>query len=157
MPTVVARPSAAGTKLNRDGPSGQSRAGPPTAISRARSILTTPHDERMAKSQLHRDELTGRDAEEQDNWARKMIALIPNACPDNNAFVRSDTHPLYMCEGNGHAVTDELLADGRGGLMASPVKDGSYPFEDFEGPFYLDPTTGLYLTDCEKYKERKGY
>jgi hypothetical protein len=109
----------------------------------------------MAKSQLHRDELEGRDAEEQDDWARKMIALIPNACPDNHAFVRSDTHPLYMCGGNGHAVTDELLAEGLGGLMASPVKDGRFNFENFEGPFYLVPQSSRYFTDCEKYAARK--
>ncbi|EPE35398.1 hypothetical protein GLAREA_11097 [Glarea lozoyensis ATCC 20868] len=160
------------TTLNRDD-ARQSKAGPPPAKSqayrstmarpaastRAKSILATPEDFKMAQTQLHRDELEGVEAEEQDEWARKMIATIPNACPDKMAFERHDTLPLYMCAKGGHAVTDELLAEGLGGLMAAPkgrAPPGGFPFEEFEGPFYLDEESEFYVTDCKKWWARKN-
>ncbi|EHL01172.1 hypothetical protein M7I_2865 [Glarea lozoyensis 74030] len=131
----------------------------PAASTRAKSILATPEDFKMAQTQLHRDELEGVEAEEQDEWARKMIATIPNACPDKMAFERHDTLPLYMCAKGGHAVTDELLAEGLGGLMAAPkgrAPPGGFPFEEFEGPFYLDEESEFYVTDCKKWWARKN-
>jgi hypothetical protein len=168
--------SAKYTKLSRDD-ARQSKAGPPAAKSqayrsqqqsvmarpaastRAKSILATPEDMKMAQTQLQRDELQGVEAEEQDEWARKMIASIPNACPDKMAFERHETLPLYMCAKGGHAVTDELLAEGLGGLMAAPkgrAPAGGFPFEEFEGPFYLDEESGFYVTDCKKWWARKN-
>ena len=128
---------------------------PRPASTRAKSILRTPEDQQMAMTQLNRDTLVGKEAEEQDEWAKKMIALIPNACPDNKAFERSDIHPAYICTKGGHAVTDALLAEGMAGIMAAPKGPGKHNYEDFEGPFYLDSEVGQYFSDDPKWRARK--
>ena len=48
----------------------------------------------------------------------------------------------YQCNGFGHGITDELLAEGKGGLFALPAKDWNnkqgpyYPSSDGSGKYY---------------------
>jgi hypothetical protein len=50
----------------------------------------------------------------------------------------------YQCQGGGHGVTDELLAEGRGGILALSSKN----WEVKDGPYY--PRDGAW------YKAAKG-
>jgi hypothetical protein len=43
----------------------------------------------------------------------------------------------YRCNGKGHAMTDEILAEGRGGLFGLPTHD----WNKREGPYYPSPNS----------------
>jgi len=103
---------------------------PPTA----KSILQTPNDIKMASRQTRIETLPPRDRKEQEEWAQNMIKRA-GVCPENFAWKRQPGG--YQCEGGGHGITDELLAEGKGGIMAHRTRK----WEVSEGPYYQDPNT----------------
>ena len=101
--------------------------------------------------------MTEEQQEVQDDWALDMITQqMPHACPDDYPFERGtgDEH-AYVCGSRTHSVTDELLAEGRGGMMAAPPGRGRCDFEDFEGPFYLGADDDRFHTEDPKYHARR--
>ena len=74
----------------------------------------------------------------QENWAQSMIQRA-GVCPQGFAWKRAEGG--YHCEGKHHFITDELLAQGRGGVFVMPGgKRGK--MEPRWGPYYPDPNSG---------------
>jgi hypothetical protein len=101
---------------------------PPTA----RTILTTPEDVKMASRQTRIENMAPEDRKTQEKWAQSMIKRA-GVCPENYAWRRRPGG--YQCEGRGHGITDELLAEGKGGIMALSTRQ----WEIKDGPYYQDP------------------
>lgn len=78
-----------------------------------RSIFTTPEDIQMASRQLMIDTLPPQQREEQERWAQSIIGRV-KTCPQNFPWVRRAGG--YQCAGGRHVITDELLAEGKGGI-----------------------------------------
>lgn len=85
------------------------------APSYAKSILTTPEDIQMASRQTRIESLPPEDCKTQEQWAQSMIKRA-GVCPERYSWRRIPGG--YQCEGRGHGITDELLAEGKGGMMA---------------------------------------
>ena len=109
------------------------------APSTAKSVLQTPDDFKFASRQTQRGTLAPRDLKEQDDWAQRMIKLV-GACPENNDWARKENPGGFQCLGGGHGMTDELLAEGLGGILAHPARK----WGESKGPYYPDPSTGKY-------------
>jgi hypothetical protein len=93
----------------------------------------------MASKQPNYATLTPQEKTEQDNWAQEMIKRV-GACPENFDWVRRENPGGYQCEGGGHGITDELLAEGKGGIMVLATKK----WGQSKGPYYLDPESGKF-------------
>lgn len=105
----------------------------------AKSVLQTPDDFKFASRQTQRGSLAPRDLKEQDDWAQRMIKLV-GVCPENNDWARKENPGGFQCLGGGHGMTDELLAEGLGGILAHPARK----WGESKGPYYPDPNTGKY-------------
>jgi hypothetical protein len=105
----------------------------------AKSVLQTPDDFKFASRQTQRGSLAPRDLKEQDDWAQRMIKLV-GVCPENNDWARKENPGGFQCLGGGHGMTDELLAEGLGGILAHPARK----WGESKGPYYPDPSTGKY-------------
>jgi hypothetical protein len=120
---------------------------PPTYVSNiaslappsTKSILVTPKDIHMASRQPNFATLTPKEQTEQNDWAQDMIKRV-GACPENFEWVRRENPGGYQCEGGGHGITDELLAEGKGGIMAHATKK----WGESKGPYYPDPESGKF-------------
>jgi hypothetical protein len=77
------------------------------------------------------------DQKTQTKWAQSMIERV-GACPENYQWVRRENPGGYQCKGGGHGMTDELIAEAKGGIMAHPTKK----WEESDGIYYQDPSTG---------------
>ena len=105
------------------------------------SMLTSPDDIKMASRQTRIETMAPSERQAQETWAQTIIQRTAS-CPSLFAWVR--IHGGYHCQGGSHLITDELLSEGKGGLMV--VLDPRNP-EDHYGPFYRDandPTLFLY-------------
>lgn len=100
----------------------------------ARSILQTPEDVKMASRQTRIESLPPVGRKAQEEWAQSMIKRA-GVCPENFAWKRQPGG--YQCEGGGYGITDGLLAEGKGGIMAHRTRK----WEVSEGPYYQDPNT----------------
>lgn len=126
-----------GTKLNRDDIPQRTmlfRDGPtikPTTMAPpgTKSIFINPHDITMASRQISIDDLPPDERDEQEEWAQNLIKRS-GACPQGYDWNRRDGG--YQCHGGGHGITDEMLAEGKGGMWALPTKD----WEVKDGPYY---------------------
>jgi hypothetical protein len=101
---------------------------PPTA----KSILVTPEDIQMASRQTRIESLPPKDRQTQERWAQGMIKRA-GVCPEHYAWRRMSGG--YQCEGGGHGITDELLAEGKGGMMAHRTRQWGVS----DGPYYPHP------------------
>lgn len=99
----------------------------------ARSILTNPEDIKMASRQTQYKSLALDEREKQDKWAQTMIKRT-GSCPEGFEWERTDD--AYRCKGKHHYITDELLREGMGGVMA--LLDANIE-HDRLGPYYEDP------------------
>jgi hypothetical protein len=104
-----------------------------------KSILVTPKDIHMASRQPNFATLTPKEQTEQNDWAQDMIKRV-GACPENFEWVRRENPGGYQCEGGGHGMTDELLAEGKGGIMAHATKK----WGENKGPYYPGPESGKF-------------
>jgi len=102
-----------------------------------KSVLRTPEDFKMASRQSMYSSLPVAEQEEQDDWAQKMIERHGN-CPEDKTWERRENPGGYQCDAGGHGMTDELLAEGKGGMLAIASK----VWGDFKGPYYKNPVTG---------------
>jgi hypothetical protein len=94
-----------------------------------KSILISPRDLKMASRQPLIDTLDSQDREAQEKWAQELIKRS-GACPEGYEWNRMPGG--YQCRGGGHGMTDEMLAEGKGGLWALPTKN----WEVKLGPYY---------------------
>jgi hypothetical protein len=75
------------------------------------------------------ENLDSKEREDQEKWAQELIKRS-GACPEGFEWNRKPGG--YQCGGGAHGVTDELLAEGLGGLWALENKD----WNSKEGPYY---------------------
>jgi len=96
----------------------------------------------MASRQADFASLAPEEKQENEKWAQEMIARM-KGCPDDFKFIRKSNPPGYQCERGGHIVTDELLAEGLGGLYVHCERDNNkprpYAEKYFLGPYYPNP------------------
>jgi hypothetical protein len=104
------------------------------APSHAKSTLRSAYDIKMASRQTRIKTLAPEDRRKQEKWAQDQIK-VTGACPENFLWIRNDTG--YECAGGSHHIPDELLAEGRGGIMIGPCIDPV-------GPYYMNPKDGLW-------------
>lgn len=123
-----------GTRLDRDDMSqgtmlfrdvSRSMAPPGT-----KSIFLSPRDISMASRQTQIEHLPPKERDEQEQWAQELIRRI-GACPEGYDWTRMPGG--YQCKGRGHAITDDMLEEGKGGIWALPTKK----WEEKDGPYYL--------------------
>lgn len=91
----------------------------------------------MASKQPNFATLTPKEQTEQNNWAQEMIKRV-GACPEKFEWVRRENPGGYQCEGGGHGITDELLAEGMGGILALATRK----WGESKVPYYLNPESG---------------
>ncbi|KAM3066875.1 hypothetical protein ACMFMF_009926 [Clarireedia jacksonii] len=119
------------TRLQRDNlqvPSTTSRAPPGQ-----KSVLQSQNDAAMASRQTKYTELDTTQRKEQDDWAA-TIAQRTGACPHGFQWVRDDTVNGYICAPGNHVITDELVAEGKGGCYI--IRDYWSGFTYLIGPWY---------------------
>jgi hypothetical protein len=133
---MASRLDAASTMASRLDTASSSKSVAPFT---AKSVLQTPDDFKFASRQTQRGSLAPRDLKEQDDWAQRMIKLV-GVCPENNNWARKENPGGFQCLGGGHGMTDELLAEGLGGILAHPARK----WGESKGPYYPDPNTGKY-------------
>jgi hypothetical protein len=79
------------------------------------SMLITQHDREMASRQTRIDSLPPDQRKEQETWAQKQLKGLSAMCPYGCQWKRSKTYGGYLCAAKLCLVTDELLAEGKGG------------------------------------------
>lgn len=87
----------------------------------------------MASRQAQYSQLKGRDLEEQETWAQAFLESFA-PCPHGWGFARVDDG--YQCHGRHHLITDDQLAEGKGGMWMLPNGD---QYEPRVGPYYPHP------------------
>jgi hypothetical protein len=102
------------------------------------NILRSDLDRSMASRQINIESLHPRDRQQQDAWARQQLEGNPGhqrSCVVGYPWTRIIGG--YRCEGQRHLVTDELLAEGKGGCYVMDVNtERNNPA--WTGPFYGD-------------------
>ncbi|KUJ19437.1 uncharacterized protein LY89DRAFT_545211, partial [Mollisia scopiformis] len=94
-----------------------------------KSVYTNPKDEKMASRQPMIEDMHGPEKKEQEEWAAKTLRLT-GACPD--AFSWRRVKGGYHCKGEHHFVTDDLMAENKGGVY---LIGGDLETERW-GPYY---------------------
>jgi hypothetical protein len=108
----------------------------------AKSVLADPNDQRMASRQTRYSSMAPAEQRAQNAWAQGII-MGTGVCPQDFGWQRVEPHG-YQCLGKHHLITDELLAQGRGGLWLVPA--GKACKMDVRwGPYYPDPEKGKRL------------
>ncbi len=97
-----------------------------------KSVLVTPEDIHMATRQTQYEKLAPIEQQKQENWAQSIIKRV-GICPEGNTWNRRPGG--YQCNGFGHGITDEMLAEGKGGIYA--LRAGNWAIKD--GPYYPNP------------------
>lgn len=125
--TALQRDGAFVTSLQRDRPPAMA----PSAPASAPSILHGREDIKMASRQPFIEDLPEDERQKQEEWAQDMIKRAA-ACPEGYDWNRMPGG--YQCRGGGHGMTDELLAEGKGGLYGLRTRN----WEVKDGPYYPD-------------------
>lgn len=120
-----------------------SRPNPTSASFSMKSTLMTEYDKKMASRQSKFETLSAKDQTEQDRWAQSQLQQNSGNCVMGYDWVRVEGG--YRCTGGSHKVTDELLAEGKGGYYCRNLyeleKLGLY----WVGPFYSGEEILAYL------------
>ena len=103
----------------------------------ARSVLTKPEDQKMASRQTAFATLSPAEQAKQNTWAQSIIGRSIQ-CPQGFDWERHHNNTGYQCAGKHHFVSDDLLAEGKGGVMLVPA-GGRGDMERWWGPYYPDP------------------
>ncbi|RDL41632.1 uncharacterized protein BP5553_01611 [Venustampulla echinocandica] len=125
--TALQRDGGFATTLQRDRQPTISPSAPPSVP----SILFSLDDLKMASRQPFIDDLPEDERQKQEEWAQEMIKRAA-ACPEGYDWNRMPGG--YQCRGGGHGMTDELLAEGKGGLYGLRTRN----WEAKDGPYYPD-------------------
>ncbi|RDL32025.1 uncharacterized protein BP5553_09427 [Venustampulla echinocandica] len=136
-------PARNATNLHRDHANSHTPSAPPAGPG-----YTNPHDIEMASRQTRIESLPPHERKEQDEWVQSKLNLHSHVCPVGFLWDRIDGG--YICQGGSHRVTDELLADGRGGLYVPgfprrgsrriPLRHG----REWQGPKYPEDFQKMY-------------
>ncbi|KAE9367693.1 hypothetical protein N431DRAFT_288282, partial [Stipitochalara longipes BDJ] len=86
----------------------------------ASSVLRTPEDQRMASRQTQITTMRPQERSTQEQWAQSILQRVPHSCPQGHGWKRIENPPGYHCGMGGHCITDDLLAQGRGGICIVP-------------------------------------
>jgi len=78
----------------------------------------------------------------QERWAQSIVQKTAS-CPEWYEWDRIENG--YHCQGGHHLITDELLAEGKGGVYAVPL---SHRIDFYMGPYYPDPDHPEYFPYC---------
>jgi hypothetical protein len=122
------------------------------APSFAKSVFKDSSDAKMASRQTHFASLTPQEQTRQNMWAQTMIQRI-NPCPQGYEWNRIDAPSGYHCRGRNHFISDELLAEGKGGIYVVPggkIKK----MDPLWGPYYKGPSSEkslVYFGDPNTY------
>ncbi|KAE8454293.1 hypothetical protein EG329_005218 [Mollisiaceae sp. DMI_Dod_QoI] len=108
--------------------------------------LLSSRDREMAARQTRYTILLPSEREEQETWAQTQIKRTAK-CPHTWDWIRLDRERGYRCEGGHHFITDELLAEGKRGMMFIPL--------DLEGKW--DVRWGPYYPDVDRKEGRYVY
>jgi hypothetical protein len=100
----------------------------------AKSVFTKPEDQKMATRQTAYSTLSPAEQAKQNTWAQSMINRSIQ-CPQGYDWNRNQQNQGYQCAGGHHFVTDELLREGKGGVLL--IQGGST--HPWWGPYYPDP------------------
>ena len=99
----------------------------------AQSTLKSAYDQKMASRQRQYESLSITERVLQDNWAQAQLRTLPR-CAAGYQWHRE--RGGYRCDGQRHMVTDDLLAEGKGGRFSMSATQGSRANPVWEGPFY---------------------
>ncbi|KUJ20788.1 uncharacterized protein LY89DRAFT_771821 [Mollisia scopiformis] len=127
-PSGSSRPS--GSHAQRPGSSAN------TLLSSGKSLFKSQKDVSMSKLQTKRSRMPddSRQAKEQDVWANTQLAQNgASACPVGLLWSRD--RDGYRCIGGGHFVSDQQVADGKGGWYYGGA-DKHGIMVQWYGPFY---------------------
>jgi hypothetical protein len=116
------------------------------------TTFKSEYDKKMASRQTRIESLAPQEREEQEAWAQTQLNQISTSCPQGFPWARIPggyrCQPNRFMQGN-HKVTDELLAEGKGGVYYRLIPFG-FPQqllqqheEIWDGPFYEDPNITL--------------
>ena len=104
------------------------------------SIFENAQDREMASRQTQIASMRPEQRKEQNNWAQKVIRkarIETSACPSDYKWQRIEAPPGYQCEKGGHLVSDELIAEGKGGIFVVPGgKRDRRKTDVLWGPYY---------------------
>jgi hypothetical protein len=99
----------------------------------------------MASRQTRIESMPPNERQEQERWAQSQLKQLSGTCPLGFEWGRIPGG--YRCQPYGpppnglHKVTDELLAEGKGGVYCQNF-DSSWFEDDFRGPFYPNGSHG---------------
>jgi hypothetical protein len=89
-------------------------AAPTTPLADA-PFLRTAYDRTMAMRQTQIKKLSPEERAIQEEWAKSMLEKLPGQCVLCFGWRREDKIDGYRCVGGNHVITDEMLAEGKGG------------------------------------------
>jgi len=113
---------------------------PSTAPSQLHSIHVGSKAQTMASRQASFATLTPVDQKEQSKWAQSVISQ-QNACPEGYSWDRVDGG--YQCKGRGHGMSDNLIAEGKCGVLSLPTRRWG-EFNSIYYPEYDGAPSGKY-------------
>jgi hypothetical protein len=100
----------------------------------AASLFVDKTDAKMAERQTHYETMTPDQRATQDVWAQSFLQRY-TPCPVGYDWQRIKGKG-YQCKGGSHLVTDELIHEGKGGLMILRYRNPWFPAI---GPYYEIP------------------
>jgi hypothetical protein len=101
------------------------------------TTFNSDYDKKMASRQTRFESLAPKEREEQEAWAQTQLSQLSTACPEGWDWGRIPGG--YQCRPGGylgnHKVTDDLLAEGKGGVWYRLTQLS----QRWHGPFYEAP------------------
>lgn len=111
----------------------KSQALPPNAKSNQPSLLRSNYDISMASKQINFPSMSGKERLEQSQWVQSQLhGELGEGCKEGYAW--EERPGGWQCKGGAHAVTNELLKEGKGGIYVLPDKKWGSPLA--KGPYY---------------------
>jgi hypothetical protein len=101
------------------------------APSHAKSLFINQSEAKMASRQTQYESLPPDQQAKQESWAQSFLKR-EGRCPQDYGWQRVEGIG-YQCEGLNHLVTDELIAEGKGGFMVLREENPYFPAM---GPYY---------------------
>jgi hypothetical protein len=133
-PASSLREQSHNAPLNSQEPS-SSRTKIPTG-----TTFKSEFDVKMASRQTRIESMPPKECQEQEKWAQSQLRQLDTKCP--LGFVWGRIPGGYRCLPEGkpgiHKVTDELIAEGKGGVYVLSLD----MVNKWTGPFYKDPSSG---------------
>jgi hypothetical protein len=128
--------SASASEYGRSNTNSQPAAARPSAFvsrapSHAKSLFINQSEAKMASRQTQYESLPPEQRAKQESWAQSFLKRV-GRCPQDFGWQRVEGIG-YQCEGLNHLVTDELIAEGKGGFMVLREENPYFPAM---GPYY---------------------